>query len=190
MDNVTVRQDGLITRDMAAQLCGVTPDTITQWIRRGHIGVVRREGRHPLLNLVEVAKADHRLRGRARRPEVPLPSWTLDGEPDTDMLSFVTTCTAEGREAAARDTAGLREDIVYYILFGNRIKIGISATLRSRLDALPRGVKVLATEPGGRAVERERHEQFADCRVGGEWFRMTRPLLVHVAKLALQDSDV
>jgi hypothetical protein len=175
---------------MAAQLCGVTPDTVTQWIRRGHISVVRREGRHPLLNLVEVAKADHRLRRRARRKEVPLPSWTLDGEPDTDMLSFVTACATEGRDAAERGTPGLRENIVYYILFGNRIKIGISATLRSRLDALPRGVRVLATEPGGRDVERQRHEQFADCRVGGEWFRMTRPLLVHVANLALGDGDV
>ena len=190
MKNVTVRQDGLITRDMAAQLCGVTPDTISTWIRRGHIGVARREGRHPLLNLVEVAKADHLLRRRARRSEVPLPSWTLDGEPDIDMLSFVTICAEAGRESARRQSGSLREDIVYYILFGSRIKIGISATLRSRLDALPRGVKVLATESGGREVERQRHEQFAGCRVGGEWFSLTRPLLAHIANLALSEGDV
>ena len=185
MDNVTVRQDGLITRDMAAQLCGVTPDAITQWIRRGRLSVVRREGRKPLFNLVEVAKADAVTRRRAHRPEVPLPSWTLDGEPDTDMAAFVTTCATAGQEAA-----GSPEDLVYYILFGSRIKIGITSSLRSRLDALPRGVRVLATEPGGRVVERERHKQFADCRVGGEWFRMARPLLVHVANLALTESDV
>lgn len=185
MENVTVRQDGLITRSMAAQLCGVDPDTITQWIRRGHINVVRREGRHPLFNLVEVAKADQRLRKLARRPEAPLPSWTLDGEPDVDMRSFVTACAEVGREAAAR-----RDDLVYYILFGSRIKIGTSASLRSRLDSLPRGVKVLATEPGGHDVERERHEQFADCRAGGEWFRPTQLLLRHVALLALSESDV
>jgi hypothetical protein len=185
MDNVTVRQDGLITRDMAAQLCGVSPDAITQWVRRGHIGVARREGRNPLFNLVEVAKADHLLRKRARRADVPLPSWTLDGEPDIDMLSFVTACVAAGREAA-----GLREDLVYYILFGSRIKIGISSSLRSRLDSLPRGVRVLATEPGGRDVERQRHGQFADCRAGGEWFRPTRALLTHIARLALRESDV
>lgn len=185
MNNVTVRQDGLITRDMAAQLCGVGPDTISQWIRRGHIGVVRREGRTILLNLVEVAKADHLLRKRARRAEIPLPSWTLDGEPDVDLLPFIAACAAAGREAA-----GLREGIVYYMLFGSRIKIGISTSLRSRLDSLPQGVKVLATEPGGRDVERKRHDQFAECRVGGEWFRPTRPLLVHIAKLALRESDV
>jgi Meiotically up-regulated gene 113 len=185
VDNVTVRWDGLITRSMAAELCGVTPDAITQWIRRGHIKVIRREGRTPLLNLVEVAKTNYAVRKRGRRPEVPLPSWTLEGEPDVDMTPFVTSCAIAGRE-----TSGLRDDTVYYILFGNRIKIGISSNLRSRLDSLPRGVRVLATEPGGRDVERERHEQFADCRVGGEWFRPTHALLVHVANLALGEGDV
>jgi hypothetical protein len=176
MDNVTVRQDGLITRDMAAQLCGVTPDAVTQWIRRGHVSVVRREGRHPLLNLVEVARTSYRLRKQADRP--PLPSWILEGEPDTDMSQFIAACAIAGREAATEP-----EDVVYYILFGNRVKIGMSASLRSRLDSLPRGVKVLATEPGGRAVERERHDQFAGCRVGGEWFRATPALLHHIATL-------
>lgn len=185
MDNVTVRQDGLITRDMAAQLCGVSPDAITQWIRRGHIAVVRREGRKPLFNLVEVAKADHILRKRAGRADTSLPSWTLEGEPDTDMTPFIAACAAAGREAA-----GLRDDLVYYILFGSRIKIGISTSLRSRLDSLPQGVRVLATEPGGRDVERQRHTEFADCRVGGEWFRPTQVLLRHVANLALNESDV
>lgn len=185
MENVTVRQDGLITRDMAAQLCGVGPDTITAWIHRGHLSVARQEGRKPLFNLVEVAKADHLLRKRARRRDVPLPSWTLEGEPDIDMTSFVAACVAAGRERA-----GLQQSLVYYILFGSRIKIGISTSLRSRLDSLPRGVRVLATEPGGRDVERQRHSQFADCRVGGEWFRPTRALLVHIANLALAESDV
>lgn len=184
MDNVTVRQDGLITRDMAAQLCGVEPDTITQWIRRGHIGVARREGRNPLLNIVEVAKADHLLRRRAHRPEAPLPSWTLEGEPDVDMTSFVTACAAEGRKSA-----GFREGVVYYILFGNRIKIGTTTSLRGRLDALPYD-EVLATEPGGFDVERMRHDQFADCRVRGEWFEPTPALLAHIAELASRESDV
>ncbi len=185
MDNVTVRQDGLITRGMAAQLCGISPDAITQWIRRGHISVARREGRIPLFNLVEVAKVNHLLRKDARRQGTSAPSWTLDGEPDIDMLSFVTACVAAGREGV-----GLREDLVYYILFGSRIKIGISGSLRSRLDSLPRGVRVLATESGGRDVERERHIQFADYRVGGEWFRPARALLVHIANLALREGDV
>jgi hypothetical protein len=69
------RGDGLITRIMAAQLCGVDPDTISQWISRGYgprdarrkLPVAKREGRSVLLDPVEVAKADHATKGPARR---------------------------------------------------------------------------------------------------------------------------
>jgi excisionase family DNA binding protein len=59
--------DGLLTREQAAALCGVHPDTISQWIRRGHLKVTRRQGRSPLLDPVEVAKAEHATAERARR---------------------------------------------------------------------------------------------------------------------------
>jgi len=69
------RWDGLITREMAAELCGVDPDTISQWISRGYgpkdarckLPVAKREGRRILLDPVEVAKADHATKGPARR---------------------------------------------------------------------------------------------------------------------------
>lgn len=69
------RWDGLITRDLAAELCGVDPDTISQWISRGYgpkgarrkLPVAKREGRSILLDPVEVAKADHATKERARR---------------------------------------------------------------------------------------------------------------------------
>ena len=69
------RWDGLITRDMAAELCGVSPDTISQWISRGYgpkkarykLPVAKREGRTILLDPIEVARADHATKGPARR---------------------------------------------------------------------------------------------------------------------------
>ena len=69
------RWDGLITRGMAAELCGVDPDTISQWISRGYgpkaarrkLPVAKREGRTVLLDPIEVAKADHATKGPARR---------------------------------------------------------------------------------------------------------------------------
>lgn len=73
------RDDGLITRDVAASLCGVDPATVSQWISRGYVVEVRgerqrrflevakREGRTLLLDPVEVAKADHATKYRARR---------------------------------------------------------------------------------------------------------------------------
>lgn len=74
------RWDGLITRDMAAELCGVNPDTISQWISRGYgpkenrrkLPVAKREGRNILLDPVEVAKADHATSGPARRSVIRL----------------------------------------------------------------------------------------------------------------------
>jgi ribose 1,5-bisphosphokinase PhnN len=78
------RDDGLITRDTAAELCGVDPVTISQWVSRGyvvvvngvksrrHLPVAKREGRTLLLDPVEVAKADHATKYRARRA-VPRP---------------------------------------------------------------------------------------------------------------------
>ena len=74
------RRDGLITRDMAATLCGVEPDTISQWISRGYgpkharrkLPVAKREGRNILLDPVEVAKADHATSGPARRSVIRL----------------------------------------------------------------------------------------------------------------------
>lgn len=74
------RDDGLIDRDQAAELCGVTPDAITIWATRGYLSrdgkerrflpVARREGRKPLYDPVEVAKADYAVRRRSgREPE-------------------------------------------------------------------------------------------------------------------------
>jgi len=75
------RDDGLITRDTAARLCGVDPATVSQWISRGYgpreqrrkLPVAKREGRTLLLDPVEVAKADHATKYRARRA-VPRPA--------------------------------------------------------------------------------------------------------------------
>ena len=66
---------GLITTDQAALLCGVSPVTVRGWINRGwHVdGEVRKlpvawryKGRI-MLDPVEVAKADHATKEKARR---------------------------------------------------------------------------------------------------------------------------
>ena len=69
------RDDGLITRETAAELCGVSPVTVSQWISRGYgpkegrrkLPIAKREGRTILLDPIEVAKADHATKYRARR---------------------------------------------------------------------------------------------------------------------------
>lgn len=84
------RGDGLLDREQAAALCGVTPDAVTAWATRGYwteiggkrehhvLPVAKREGRKPLYDRIEVAKAEHATRRRGihartgRRETLPL----------------------------------------------------------------------------------------------------------------------
>jgi hypothetical protein len=77
MGAAITRYDGLIDRDQAAALCGVTPDAVTMWATRGYwtrdraqnlkLPVAKREGRKPLYDPVEVQKAEWHTRLRGRR---------------------------------------------------------------------------------------------------------------------------
>lgn len=75
-----------------------------------------------------------------------------------------------------------KPSVVYYIQFGDRIKIGTTINLARRLAELPHD-EVLATESGGAGVERSRHEQFERYRIMGEWFEMGADLLDHINEL-------
>ncbi|MCT2086971.1 GIY-YIG nuclease family protein [Microbacterium enclense] len=77
-----------------------------------------------------------------------------------------------------------RIDVVYYLRFRDRVKIGTSAQPRRRLRAI-RHDELLAFERGDRAVERRRHVQFAADRLGGsEWFARSAALDTHIAALS------
>ena len=76
-----------------------------------------------------------------------------------------------------------RVDVVYYIRFADRVKIGTSSNPRQRLAQL-RHEEVLAFEPGARDVEQRRHAEFADLRLGGEWFSHEGDLAEHITALA------
>ncbi len=78
-----------------------------------------------------------------------------------------------------------RVDVVYYLRWADRIKIGTSHRPRQRLAAI-RHEELLAFEPGGRDVEQRRHREFADLREGGEWFTAAPSLLAHIAEVRAQ----
>ncbi len=78
-------------------------------------------------------------------------------------------------------------EVVYYLRYDRRVKIGTSRRPRQRLSNI-RHDELLAFEPGGRAVEQARHRQFADIREGGEWFTLTRQLDAHIAALRATDD--
>ncbi len=73
-------------------------------------------------------------------------------------------------------------EVVYYMRIGNRVKIGWSTNLPGRLATI-NPEELLAVEPGGLAVERQRHRQFAHLRTHGEWFQLTEALTEHIGSL-------
>ena len=83
----------------------------------------------------------------------------------------------------------LRVDVVYYVRWRDRVKIGTSAAPRRRLAALP-VEEVLAFERGDRSVERRRHEQFAAHRFPRtEWFALHDELIALTTELSAGVDD-
>jgi len=72
--------------------------------------------------------------------------------------------------------------VVYYLRFGGKIKIGTSRNLLMRLKQIPHD-ELLAIEPGGRTQEKLRHSQFAENRLQGEWFEADADMEDHVAHI-------
>jgi hypothetical protein len=81
------------------------------------------------------------------------------------------------------DAVPPRVDVVYYIRFANRIKIGTSANPRQRLATLKHD-ELLAFERGNRQLEQRRHAQFAGDRFARtEWFALNPDLTEHIGVL-------
>ncbi|MFI8632900.1 GIY-YIG nuclease family protein [Microbacterium sp. NPDC077663] len=93
-----------------------------------------------------------------------------------------TRCGWRLGDAPDPDIPPPRVDVVYYLRYRDRVKIGTSATPRRRLNAIMHD-ELLAFETGDRHLEQQRHQQFADLREGGEWFTLTGPLVPHIAGL-------
>jgi len=87
------------------------------------------------------------------------------------------------------DIPAPRVDVVYYLRYDDRVKIGTTANPRQRFGAIWHD-ELLAFERGGRALEQRRHVQFAADRFPGtEWFRRSDALLAHIGVLAAGVDD-
>lgn len=78
--------------------------------------------------------------------------------------------------------------VVYYVRIGQLVKIGTTGQLATRLKAFPPDAVVLATEPGARELEHERHRQFhGTCATEqGEYFYPSAALIEHINSLREQ----
>jgi hypothetical protein len=92
----------------------------------------------------------------------------------------------QSRPAVAPVTDG---EVVYYMRIGNRVKIGYSSNLVSRLAAI-NPEELMAAEPGNMQTEKDRHVQFSRLRTHGEWFRLEGSLEIHIARLKAGGAGV
>lgn len=80
---------------------------------------------------------------------------------------------------------------VYFVRGGDLVKIGYSAHVSQRVDALRIGSPVPLTlwylRNGDRELERELHDRFADDRSHGEWFHVSDAITEFVADAWAQD---
>jgi hypothetical protein len=98
-------------------------------------------------------------------------------------------CEWRHGELPDEDLAPPRIDVVYYLAYADRVKIGTTANPRQRLAAI-RHDRLLAFERGDRAVERRRHAAFAAERwPRTEWFRRSAALDAHIGVLAAGVED-
>ena len=82
-----------------------------------------------------------------------------------------------------------RIDVVYYLRFDDRVKIGTTFRPKQRFAALQHD-ELLALERGDRRREQERHALFAADRIGtGEWFRLSDPIREHLRVLGFGAVD-
>ena len=82
------------------------------------------------------------------------------------------------------------EQRVYFIRNSGtgQIKIGIAVDPNHRIKTLQTGsadrLELLGTMPGGRELESELHDRFAETRVGGEWFEPSGELADYIEEHA------
>lgn len=89
----------------------------------------------------------------------------------------------EAEESRQREREARKaQAVVYYVHKGDRIKIGTTTVGEKRWKV--HGGALLATEPGGFALERQRTVRDAAARIGAsEWFQATPELLAWIATL-------
>lgn len=103
-------------------------------------------------------------------------------EPEASRDLVLDLLRAEGATYSHRSpTRPPVRPVVYYIRWGDRIKIGFTTRLSERLRNLYHD-EVIAVEPGSMALERKRHAQFAGSLIDGqrEWFTDSAALRFHM----------
>lgn len=98
------------------------------------------------------------------------------------------TKSSEGIELNRIMAGESHHPLVYFLLVGDRVKIGTSTNLRNRVSAMSMSMKdVVLIIPGGADVERELHRKYAKHRIHPqrEWFNVRGGLYCLLARTEL-----
>ncbi|WP_185972900.1 GIY-YIG nuclease family protein [Aeromicrobium piscarium] len=120
----------------------------------------------------------------------------LDEHRATDILEEMRMLrrlrAAQDAEDERRRVESIRQapGWIYYVLVGDRVKIGYSVDVKRRLRAYPPDSPLLAVHPGTKQLESEMHEKFAGSRAAGrEWFLDTPEMRQHIAEVVSQFGE-
>lgn len=103
---------------------------------------------------------------------------------DKLKLARAAASTEQDATAVAPATRKPRKSVVYYVQLDTRVKIGTTTDIDERMKTYPPHARLLATEPGGYALEAKRHRQFNEyLSAGREWFDAGPRLRAHVESL-------
>lgn len=72
--------------------------------------------------------------------------------------------------------------LVYFMRFGDRVKIGFTTNLKNRSQAIPHD-EVMATMPGTMRDEKALHARFAKHRIHHEWFDLAPEVADFIASI-------
>lgn len=159
------RVDGQMShaRVVAALACGSVP-----YARHVDLWDYMRGPGWWLSAIAEAAVGVADERGRAWRSQ----AWRRAS--GSDGSGFVGTRVRKPAVAAVVAPRPEQPKLVYLMEAGGRVKIGISTDPERRRQSMQTGcpvrLRLLATIPGGAAVEAEMHARFAEHRKHGEWF--------------------
>lgn len=104
---------------------------------------------------------------------------------DTAVREYVSELhdTFKPPQAVKQPRAGW----IYFIRFGDRVKVGYTTNPDQRLRGLPHE-QVIGIVPGTRADEAGWHKLLADFHVVGEWFRADAELLAILKRVVSRSA--
>ena len=111
----------------------------------------------------------------------------LNGEVEESDRRRTMRQRRQAHEEQLRQEALAAQSVVYYITRGDLIKIGTTTNMAERMASLLPDA-ILATEPGGTRLEKQRHRQFKHLRaeLGREYFTKHPDLLLHIELVLLE----